>query len=160
MHLSFLFCWFFSILFFSVFAVFIYIINVYVYYIYIYVYMSICGYCYVQTTALLKLKDIYYSLQMQFINLFYLYIVLKIQHLKLVSAIFYQIFISSNDRPSKTMKKCFLFHLKSSFCSRGIQIFVIFSLFQSFQIQKGKWKWNNLWCHKLACINLQIKILE
>ena len=37
--------------------------------------------------------------------------------LKLVSAIFYQIFIfSPNDSPSKTMK-CFLFHLKSSFHS-------------------------------------------
>ena len=48
--------------------------------------------------------------------------------LKLVSAIFYQIFISSpNDSPSKT-EKCFLFHLKSSFRSRDIQIFVIFPL--------------------------------
>ena len=34
-------------------------------------------------------------------------------HLKLVSAIFYQMFIfSSNHRPSETMKKCFFFHLK------------------------------------------------
>ena len=38
---------------------------------------------------------------------------------------FYQIFIySPSDSPSKTMKKCFLFHLKSSFCSRDYQIFV------------------------------------
>ena len=29
----------------------------------------------------------------------------------------------------KSYKKCFLFHLKSSFCSQGIQFFVIFSLF-------------------------------
>ena len=66
--------------------------------------------------------------------------------LKLVSAIFYQIFIFlSNDSPSKTMKKCFLFHLKISFHSRDIQIFVIFSLpFQNYKIQKGKQKWNNL----------------
>ena len=28
------------------------------------------------------------------------------------------------DSPSKTMKDVFLFHLKSSFCSRGISIFV------------------------------------
>ena len=63
--------------------------------------------------------------------------------LRLVSAIYSEIF-SSNDRPSKT-EKCFLFHLKSSFCSRDIQIFVIFSLlFHTFQIQKGKWKWNNI----------------
>ena len=46
--------------------------------------------------------------------------------LKLASAIFYQIFIfSRNDNPSKT-ENCFLFHLKSSFLSRDIQIFVIF----------------------------------
>ena len=65
--------------------------------------------------------------------------------LKLVSAIFYQIFIfSPGDSPSKT-EKCFLFHLKSSFRSRDIQIFVTFSLaFHAFQIQKNKWKWNNL----------------
>ena len=40
--------------------------------------------------------------------------ILKI--LKLVSTIFYQFFIfSPNDNPSKTGKKCFLFHLKSSY---------------------------------------------
>ena len=49
-------------------------------------------------------------------------------YLKFVSALFYQIFISlPNDSPSKPMKS-FLFHMKSSFCSRDIQIFVIFSL--------------------------------
>ena len=65
--------------------------------------------------------------------------------LKLVSTIFYQIFIfPSNDRPSKTMKYI-LFYLKSSFCSQDIQIFVFFSLpFHTFQTQKEKWKWNNL----------------
>ena len=59
---------------------------------------------------------------------------------------FHQIFIfSQNDSPSKTVKKCFLFHLKSSFRSRDIQIFVIFYLpFHTFQIQKDKWKWNDL----------------
>ena len=47
--------------------------------------------------------------------------------LKLASAIFYQIFIfSSNDSPSKTLKKCILIHLKTSFRSRDTQIFVIF----------------------------------
>ena len=46
-------------------------------------------------------------------------------NLKLVSAIFYQIFIfSPNDSPSKT-ENCFLFYLKDLFCSRDIQIFVI-----------------------------------
>ena len=38
-----------------------------------------------------------------------------------------------------------LFHLKSSFHAQDIQIFVIFSfLFHTSQIQKDKWKWNNL----------------
>ena len=65
--------------------------------------------------------------------------------LKLVFAIFYQIFIfSPNDSPLKT-EKGFLFYQRSSFCYQDIQIFVIFYLpFQTFQIQKGKWKWNNL----------------
>ena len=41
-----------------------------------------------------------------------------------MSAIFYQFFIfPPNDSPSKTMK-CFLFHLRSSFHSWDIQIFV------------------------------------
>ena len=59
--------------------------------------------------------------------------------LKLVSAIFYQIFIfSPKDSPLKTMKNV-LFHLKSSFHSGDIGFFVIFSLpFRTFQIQKGK----------------------
>ena len=63
----------------------------------------------------------------------------KTNNLKLLSAIFYQIFIfSSNGSPLKTMKNV-LFHVKNSFRSRDIQIFVIFSLpFNTFQIQKGK----------------------
>ena len=66
-------------------------------------------------------------------------------------------YFSQNDSPLKTMKNVFLFHLKSSFRSRDIQIFVIFSLpFQTFQIQKGRGRWNNLWCHELICINLQM----
>ena len=63
----------------------------------------------------------------QFLKLWYFQISKKF-HLKLVFAIFYQFFIfSPSDRPSKT-EKCFLFHLKSSFCSWDIQIFVIFPL--------------------------------
>ena len=65
--------------------------------------------------------------------------------LKLVSAVFHQIFIFSlNDGTSKTVKNVFFFYLKSSFRSRDIQIFVFFPLpFHFFQIQKDKWKWNN-----------------
>ena len=78
---------------------------------------------------------------------------------------FYQIsiFFSPNDSPSRTMKNVFHFiwmffiSFISSSCSWDIQIFVIFPLpFCTFQIQKEKWKWNNLWCHELACINLQV----
>ena len=48
-------------------------------------------------------------------------------------------------------KKLFLFSRYSNFCN--------FSLpFQTFQIQKGKRKRNNLWCHELVCINLQMKL--
>ena len=84
-----------------------------------------------------------------------------LKFLKLLSAIFHQIFIfSPNNSPSKTMKK-FLFHLKSCFRSRDIQIFVIFSLlFHTFQIQKGKWKWSNSWCHELAYINSPMQFLK
>ena len=67
--------------------------------------------------------------------------------LKLASAVFYQPFIfSPNDSPSKTMKNVFfLFHLKSSFRSQDIQIFLFCPpLFQTFQTEKDKWKWNNL----------------
>ena len=79
-----------------------------------------------------------------------------LKNLKLVFTIFYQIFIfSPNDSPSKTVENVFLFHLKSSFCSQDIQLFVIFSLpFHTYQIQKDKWKWNNLWCHQLVYMNL------
>ena len=45
-------------------------------------------------------------------------------HLKLVPAIFYQTFISTEWYPFKNYEKCYLFHLKSSFRSRNIQIFV------------------------------------
>ena len=46
-------------------------------------------------------------------------------NLKLVSAIFYQFFIFHQTRqPFKNYAKCLLFHLRSSFCSRDIQIFI------------------------------------
>ena len=53
--------------------------------------------------------------------------VFKATKLKLVSAIFYEIFIfSPNDIPSKTVEKYFLFHLKSTLHSQDIHMFVIF----------------------------------
>ena len=59
--------------------------------------------------------------------------------LKLVSAIFYKMFIfSPNDSLSKT-EKCFSFHLKNSFRSRDIQFLVIFfPSFPHFPDSKGK----------------------
>ena len=67
-------------------------------------------------------------------------------YLKLVSTIFYQIFIfSQNDSPLKTTNFIFLFRLKISSRSQVIQIFVGFSFpYHTFQIQKDKWEWNNL----------------
>ena len=61
----------------------------------------------------------------------------------------------------KNCEKCFLFHLKSSFCFWDIQIFVIFPFpFYTFQIQKSKWKWSNFWCHELACISISFGITQ
>ena len=48
----------------------------------------------------------------------------KTNILKLASAIFYQIFIFHQIKPIKNYEKYFLFHLKSFFRSRVIQIFV------------------------------------
>ena len=53
----------------------------------------------------------------------------------------------------KIYEKCFYFIWKALFVLE-IFNFCNFFPFHIFQIQKGKWKWNNLRCHKLACINL------
>ena len=53
----------------------------------------------------------------------------------------YMFFISS--------KKLFSFSRYSSLCN-------FFPSFPHFPDSKGKSKWNNLWCHKLTCINLQM----
>ena len=79
--------------------------------------------------------------------------------LKLVSTIFYQFFFFFNQMIGKNCKKCFIY-LKRSFRFRDIHIFLIFPLpLHLFQIQKNKWKWNNL-CHELACINLKEQFLK
>ena len=66
--------------------------------------------------------------------------------LKLVSTIFYQIFIfSSNDRKNlKNYEKCFFISSKKLFSFSRYSNFRNFFPFHTFQIQKGKWKWNNL----------------
>ena len=43
-------------------------------------------------------------------------------------------------------KKLFSFWTYSNICTFSL-------LFHTFQIQKDKWIWNNLWCHELACRN-------
>ena len=60
--------------------------------------------------------------------------------LKLVSAVFYQIFIfSSSERPSKTMKNIFCFILKALFVLEIFKLLKFFFLpFRTVQIQKGK----------------------
>ena len=72
---------------------------------------------------------------------------ITIGSLKLVSAIFYQI------SPLKTMKNVFYFIWKSLFV---LEIFNFLYFFLPLQVQKDKSKWNNLWCHELTCINLQM----
>ena len=58
---------------------------------------------------------------------------------------------------AKNCKKCFFISSKKLFSFKKYSNFCNFSLpFNSFQIQKNKWKWNNLWCHELAKINLQM----
>ena len=61
--------------------------------------------------------------------------------LKLVSAIFYQIFIfSSNDRPSKTMKNVLYFIEKAPFVPqifKFIKFFSVFSTLPRFQRANG-----------------------
>ena len=86
------------------------------------------------------------------------YIVLSINlttiklNVKLVSAIFYQIFISNQ----MTVLQCFLFHLKSSFSSRDIQIFVFpsFPLFLSVSHCFRGWSKINLKVYNVInCLN-------
>ena len=72
----------------------------------------------------------------------YKYTVSTFVLLKLVTTIFYQILIfSPNDSPSKTIKNVFYFIEKALFV---LEISKFLFLFHTFQIQKDKWKWNNL----------------
>ena len=68
----------------------------------------------------------------------YTYIVFFLSSLKLLSTICYQIFVFSPDDSSSKTEKCFLFHLKSSFRSQDIQIFVIFCFPFLFPNTKGQ----------------------
>ena len=79
--------------------------------------------------------------------------------LKFVSALMVSYFLSNlyfftNWWPFSNYENFFLFNRKSYFRSQFIQFLVIFSL--PLHTSKFKWKWNNLWCHELTCINLQM----
>ena len=55
------------------------------------------------------------------------------------------------------LEKMFFISSKKFFSFLRYSIFCNFSLpFQTFHIQQDKWKWNNVWCHELTCINLQM----
>ena len=64
--------------------------------------------------------------------------------LKLVSAIFYQsVIFSQNDSPLKTMKKVFYLIEKALFVLKRFSFLYFFPL-HTFWIQKDKWKSNSL----------------
>ena len=78
-------------------------------------------------------------------------------NLTLVSAISNQIFIFNQMIGLHKLWKILFVSSKEFFSFLRYSSFCNFSLlFHTFQIQTGKWKWNNLWCHKLACITLQM----
>ena len=72
-----------------------------------------------------------------------------------MSAIFYQIFICHQMIALQKLWKCFLFHLKSSFCSRDIQIFVFPSSPLFLPVShcfRGWWKINLKVCDVISCL--------
>ena len=76
--------------------------------------------------------------------------------LNLVSANFYQILFLHQMIALKKLWKMFFISSKKLFLLSRYLNFCVFSLpFHTFQIQKVKWKWNNL-CHELTWINLQM----
>ena len=77
-------------------------------------------------------------------------------HLKFLSTIFYQIFIFHQSIALKNYEKCFLFNLKSSFCSWDIQIFVFSSSPLFFPVSHcfRRWSKKNLKIYDVInCLN-------
>ena len=84
-----------------------------------------------------------------------------IKGLKLVYAIFIKFLFFHQMIALKKICKMFLISSKKLFSFLRYSIFFYFSpRFHTFQTQKDKWMWNNLCCHQLACINLQMQFLE
>ena len=74
--------------------------------------------------------------------------------LKLASAIFIKFLFFHQTITLQKLWKAFFISSKKLFSFSRYSKFYIFSLlFHTFQIEKEKWKWNNLWCHELASIN-------
>ena len=78
-------------------------------------------------------------------------------YLKLVSTFF---FFTELYSPSKTTKNAFYFIEKALFIHVIFKFFWFFHSFPHFPKSKDKWKWYNLWCHELVCINLQMQVLK
>ena len=79
--------------------------------------------------------------------------------LKLVLLFLSNFYFSPNDSPSKIIKNVFLFHLKSSFCSWDIQIFVFPSspLFSPFQPLLWRLIQEKSWHHDIInCLNKKL----
>ena len=77
--------------------------------------------------------------------------------LKPVSAIFINFLLFHQMITFQNLRKMFFISSKKLFSFLRYSNFCLFSLpFHTFQTQKDKRKWNNLWCHELAYINLQM----
>ena len=71
--------------------------------------------------------------------LFSQYFSLNVHHVKLVSAIFYQIFVfAPNDSPSKTMKSVFRFVKKALFVLEMFKILEFFPFLSALPDTKGQ----------------------
>ena len=105
-------------------------------------------------TKIVRIKSI--SLQIQQILLSYWRF---LSLLKLVSTIFFQIFIFHQMIALQNYEKCFLFHLKSSFRSRDIQFFVFPSSPLFFPVSRcfGGWSKKNLKVYDVInCLNKKL----
>ena len=77
-------------------------------------------------------------------------------YIKFVSAIFYQVFISRQTIVLQKCEKSFLFHLKSSFRSRDIQIFVFLSSPLFLPVSHCFRDWSKIdlkVCDVISCLN-------
>ena len=80
---------------------------------------------------------------------------------KLVSAIFISFLFFHQMITLQKLWSVFYFIKKALFVLQIFKVLYFFPLlFHTFQIEKDKWKWNNMWCHEVTCINLQMQFLK